>query len=133
MRPAPQSQPPRILVCDDEPAVCDLVAFIGAGKGWDVAGCYTAQELEAVLARHHPNAALMDVHWGDTNGLTKISTLRRYRVQHVFALSGAVELQERAAAAGADGFIEKPFRLQAMEQLLDDLARRLREDEIARQ
>jgi CheY-like chemotaxis protein len=103
----------RILICDDEPALRELmrVALVGDYE-FEEAGT-VAEAIEAV-ERFHPDVVLVDVMMPGGSGLDVI----RYMANHpalghagcvVVSAFAADTDQDEALEAGAAAFVSKPF------------------------
>jgi CheY-like chemotaxis protein len=103
----------RILICDDEPALRELmrVALIGDYE-FEEAG--TVAEAIEVVERFRPDVVLVDVMMPGGSGLDVI----RYMADHpalghagcvVVSAFAADTDQEEALEAGAAAFVSKPF------------------------
>ena len=113
--------PPRILVVDDDPDILELVEFKLAGLGYDV---HTRpdgnQGLDAARSLH-PALMLLDWMMPGRNGIEVLEAVRAdpdagiagTPVLVVTARSQPEDL-ERCAAAGANGYLAKPFSLREL-------------------
>jgi DNA-binding response OmpR family regulator len=108
------SSSPRILICDDEPSLRELMR-IALDGGYDFEDAATAREaLDRARARP-PDLLLLDVMMpGPQTGLDVLRELRADEkladtpVVMVSAFSSASD-QTAALEAGADRFVPKPF------------------------
>jgi len=104
------SERPRVLLVDDDPEICDFLATLLELEGMlpEVA----SGAAEALRAAPGSAAALIDVAMPDVDGLTLCRRLREAGYRAPILLASArpgPELPHQAAAAGADGFVRKPF------------------------
>jgi CheY-like chemotaxis protein len=103
----------RILICDDEPLLRQLmrVALVGAYE-FEEAG--TLEEAIEAARAFRPDIALVDVMMPGGSGLEIVKLfredpeLRLARTVVISAFAGEDDRRE-AEAAGADAFIPKPF------------------------
>jgi CheY-like chemotaxis protein len=119
----------RVLCVDDEPVIRELVQAMLEGGGVEVrcvdGGARALQE----AAAWRPDLVLLDI---VMPGLDGLAVLRLLRVEPAVAgvpihmLTARTRPADRVAAerAGADGFIEKPFKGQALQALVASLRRR---------
>jgi CheY-like chemotaxis protein len=123
--PAP---PFRVLLVDDEPVIRELVQAMLEGDGVEVrcvdGGARALQE--AVGWR--PGLVLLDIVMPGLDGLAVLRLLRADPALAgvpVHMLTARVRPADRAAAekAGANGYIEKPFKGQALQALVASLRR----------
>lgn len=121
----------RILVCDDDELLVDLLTYRLGSKGYSVSAARDGGEALARLAEDKPDAVVLDAMMPVVDGF---EVLRRIREQADTASLPVVMLsarkQERdivgALELGASDFVVKPF---IPEELVARLARLLGEDE----
>jgi two-component system, cell cycle sensor histidine kinase and response regulator CckA len=121
----------RILLVDDDPLIRSLARELLEKLGYEVE---TAGHGEEVLARFHqdppPDLVILDYH---LPGLSGLEVMRRLMTSHpgakVLMASGFFSNQEMAElrAAGAAGFLYKPFRILAAKSLIEDTLRVIQE------
>jgi len=130
MRPMPPPAAPfRVLLVDDEPVIRELVQAMLEGGGVEVrcvdSGARALQEAGAA----RPDLVLLDIVMPGLDGLAVLRLLRAdptlagVPIHMLTARSRAVD-HAAAERAGADGYIEKPFRGQALQALVASLRRR---------
>jgi CheY-like chemotaxis protein len=121
----------RVLLVDDEPVIRELVQAMLEGNGVEVrcvdGGARALQE--AVSWR--PDLVLLDIVMPGLDGLAVLRLLKAEPALGgvpVHMLTARVKAADRAAAgkAGADGYIEKPFKGQALQALVESLRARQR-------
>ncbi|MDT9600680.1 response regulator transcription factor [Sphingosinicella rhizophila] len=121
--------PQRILVCDDDPLLVELVEFRLSSKGYAVDVARDGAETLARLSESRPDAVVLDAMMPIMDGY---EVLRRMREQDALAEIPVIMLtarkQERdivgALELGASDFMVKPFM---PEELVARLARLLAE------
>jgi len=121
MPPAPS--PFRVLLVDDEPVIRELVQAILEGDGVEVHCVENGARAVAEARSLRPDLVLLDIVMPELDGLSVLRLLRAdAHLAHtpVHMLTSRVRAEDRAAAeaAGADGYIEKPFRGQALQDLV---------------
>lgn len=102
--------PPRVLLVDDDPEICDFLATLLELEGLAPQVAHGAEE--ALRAAPGAALALIDVAMPDVDGLTLCRRLRADGFAAPILLASArpgPELPRLAAEAGADGFVRKPF------------------------
>ena len=115
---------PRVLVIDDSPMTVQLLsqALLGAGLEVDTATDLAA--LDARLAEHSFDLVLVDVNMPEMYGDDVVEFLRASRQikARLFLYSDLPEdeLSEKAAKAGADGYIAKSYGLEAAVEKIRD-------------
>lgn len=100
----------RVLLVDDDPEICDFLATLLELEG--MAPQVAGGAEEALRAAPGSAAALIDVAMPDVDGLTLCRKLREAGFRAPILLASArpgADLPQLAAAAGADGFVRKPF------------------------
>jgi len=113
----------RILIVDDNASMRNLLATLLGGQGHEVVG--VLEEGNAVLATAgalRPEVICLDYELPGRNGLEILADLNaRHPEIDVLFITGSEEagLEERAADAGAAGFLRKPF---GQKQVIDELA-----------
>jgi DNA-binding response OmpR family regulator len=102
----------QVLLVDDDPEICQFLGMLLELEGFTPVSALRADEALATVARGAPAAALLDVAMPDVDGFELCRRLRTGGfagpILVVSARAGA-ELPLRAAQAGADEFIRKPF------------------------
>src|SRR3990172_1782757 len=99
-RPAALSQP-AILVVDDDPTFCDIMAEILRMYQARVYTDFSAEEAMAVLEQVTPDLILTDVMMPDVDGLTFVRRVRSGELQArvpIIIVSDGVTHREQAAA-----------------------------------
>jgi two-component system response regulator EvgA len=115
----------RVLVVDDQPAVCQVVADAIEYAGHNIVG--TAKDgVEAVsLAKDLvPDLVVMDISMPRMNGVEAMKAiLAAGSAKRVLLMSGEYRsmgvTREEMMRAGAAGFMEKPFNVSELFNLLD--------------
>jgi CheY-like chemotaxis protein len=115
-----------ILVAEDHPPSRQALAKLLQWMGYRVLEAADGREAAELARRECPLAVLMDVNMPGGGGIEATVALRsdpETRDLPVFALTGDVsaDVRRRIAAAGADGFLEKPVTLEALERALAGL------------
>jgi DNA-binding response OmpR family regulator len=104
---------PRVLVADDDPDICDLVAFKLTQAGFDVTCVGDGLQAWDVFVESPPDLIVLDVMMpclGGLDLLVKIREAAQVRIP-VLLLSGRSRDADVDAgfAAGADDYVVKPF------------------------
>jgi DNA-binding NarL/FixJ family response regulator len=121
----------RVLVVDDDPVICDLVAATLTEHGYPTRRASDAREALYLVERELPDVVILDVHLPDISGY---QVCRRLRDDHgdgvgIILISGErKESMDRAAGLllGADDYMVKPFVLDELLARVQRLARRSR-------
>jgi len=121
-----QVGPPTVLVVDDDPTFCGIMAEILKMYRARVFIATSAEEAIAILEKTTPDLILTDVMMPEVDGLTFVRQIRAEgpsaRVP-VIVVSAGVSSREQAAAfqAGADSFLPKPFSLKDLQAAVSTL------------
>lgn len=115
----PGLRAPRVLIVDDDPMVCELLAELFEVAGATVECRTDGGEVHAVLWDFDPDLLIIDVVLPHTPGAEVVRHLRasegatRLPVVMISGSAGSrVELS--AMRAGADHFLRKPFQLDEL-------------------
>jgi CheY-like chemotaxis protein len=104
--------PPRILTVDDDPIVRADLRVILEDAGFSVVPD-ARDGVEAVehAREHAPDLIVLDLGLPGLDGFDAAATIRRERDVPIVALTGhsAPDMLQRAADAGADSYVLKPF------------------------
>jgi CheY-like chemotaxis protein len=123
--PADGDEPPRVLVCDDDPLVADLLSHRLLARGYRVEVAENGREALDRVAAAVPDAILLDAMMPMVDGY---EVLRRLRADPATAAIPIIMLTARkqegdivsALELGASDFVVKPF---IPEELMSRLAR----------
>jgi two-component system, cell cycle response regulator DivK len=109
----------RILVVEDDPDICHLVAVLLQGAGHSIMTAADGARAIALARQDLPDLIVMDLVLPITDGWTAIGRLKREaRTAHIpiLALSAHAQTDDRmrARAAGCDDFLIKPFEVERL-------------------
>jgi DNA-binding response OmpR family regulator len=116
-----------VLVIDDEPELLQLCRIALESSGHQVTTAETGEDGLLAVATENPDVVVLDFMMPATDGLTVLERLRRDGDQQdsvpVIMLSarGRPEDALRGLAAGATAYVTKPFSLDELENLLDEI------------
>jgi len=120
------TRPVRILLVDEEETLTHVVRLALELEGWEVATVHSAAE--ALADRSRPDIVLLDMMLPDGLGTDVVAAMRAAGSRAVVIfVTGRTEHEQRAAAyaAGADGYLTKPFSLEEVVDHLQVAVRRL--------
>jgi DNA-binding response OmpR family regulator len=102
----------RVLLVDDDHEIRQFLAILLELEGFDPLPVTRAEEALAVAERTELSAVLLDIAMPDLDGLELCRRLRKKGLRApilVISARPGSELARKAAEAGADDFIRKPF------------------------
>lgn len=103
----------RIMIVDDNAAMRKVLVALFANAGHEVVGAFESGEgLEDRVREIMPEVLCLDYHLPGRDGLSIIKSIQAEwpQIDVVFMTASAEQdIEERAADAGASGFIRKPF------------------------
>jgi len=116
----------RILIIDDDPDVAKLLTAILKPQGFDVHRASDGQEGLKMAYELHPDLIILDVMMPVLDGWEVCRRLREMSNVPILMLTARTLEADilRGFAAGADDFVEKPFRPAELEARLRALLRR---------
>jgi FixJ family two-component response regulator len=121
---------PRVLVVDDEPGLVELLNDVVESLDCKVTVAHTVAQAKKLLANGPFELLLTDVHLPDGDGLSLLTTLRRYQPTAsaiVMTGSPSVEGAVTALRGGAIDFVAKPFN---NDQIVDRVSKALQRQSI---
>ena len=118
-----------ILVVDENLTNIKLASYILEFEGYDVLTATDAEEAQEIIKRSPPNLILMDIALPGMDGLTLTRRLKAdVKTRHIivvamtaFAMKGD---DQKARAAGCDGYITKPIDTRALGHLVAEFLAR---------
>ena len=111
-----------VVVADDDPALRLLCRVNLELEGYRVYEAATGEELERVLAHEPVDGVLLDIRFGTDDGVVLAERLRSLHPDvRIAFLSGSLD---RGQQGPAEGFLAKPFSLEALAETVQRLVRR---------
>lgn len=114
----------RILIIDDEKELCVLIQLILKDLNYKIDCAYTVKEGKKKWIDKHPPIVLLDYNLPDGSGLDLIdqepSLLAESKVIMITA-DALPSTKTRASAAGIEHFIQKPFSLKLIRELVHEI------------
>ena len=111
----------KLLVVDDEIAICDVLRHFFVKQGYQVFMATRGAEALAVVEREQPDLMLLDMKMPLMSGLDVLKELRqRGNGVKVVMVSAARDEQiiHEAKTLGAVDYVTKPFHLAYLEQVV---------------
>ncbi|MBL6445618.1 response regulator [Fulvivirga sp. 29W222] len=113
----------KVLLCDNDPDITEIVSLILAGKGFEVFICTTCEEVPEKIESHAPDLIIMDLWIPEMGGEQTTAMLKKsakYQNIPVIILSANNEIEMISQRSGADGFITKPFEIRELVDTIND-------------
>ncbi len=116
----------RLLICDDDPQILDLLTLLLTEAGFEVMPAATGAAALDRAAASPPDAAIIDVLLGDEDGVEVCRRLREWSRMPIVMLSAVDEERQkvRALQRGADDYVTKPFAAAELIARLEAALRR---------
>lgn len=112
-----------IIIVDDDAAILDAVRLMLERKGYRVT-TYGSGEPLLTGTFESPDLIILDKQLPGVDGLDICRYLKGQestRDVSVLMLSASPQISRQAKAACADGYLEKPFKMQALRELVSEL------------
>ena len=122
----------RVLVVDDEPAICKALTIALQRAGYDALSAQSGDSALALLANEHVDVLLIDLRIPDTRGDVVFelaaATHPHLRHQTLFMTGDISERASRLVASCKCPLIKKPFELRDMLNAVESLLPEQRRD-----
>ncbi|MGQ9556376.1 MAG: response regulator [Desulfurispora sp.] len=115
-----------VLVVDDQPGVRSLLSILASEAGHVVRQAENGRQALDEVKKKAPDLVFLDVRMPVMDGLEALERIKVIAPQTAIVLMSAFvadEAVEGALAGGARTFMQKPFELQQVLELLADVAR----------
>ncbi|MBR9838467.1 MAG: response regulator [Rhodobacteraceae bacterium] len=116
----------RILICDDEPDLREMLAEYLGKRGYRTTLAAGAEELRAHLAEARPDLILLDINMPGEDGLSVLRSLQGPEAPMVIMLTAAGDVIDRVVGLemGADDYLAKPVDLRELVSRIKAVLRR---------
>ncbi len=108
----------RILICDDEPHLREMVVEYLSERGFDMMQAANVSDLFTQLTSNTPpDLVILDINMPGEDGLSALRRLRTETTVPVIMLTAAAEVIDRVVGLemGADDYLGKPVDLRELE------------------
>lgn len=132
--PAIAMNPVKILVVDDDSAICNLVQRYLRAKNYQVEVAGDGKTALATFEQFNPNLVILDLNLPDTNGYTLCREMQQRTQVFVLMLTGRTDTADKIKgfSQGADDYLTKPFDLEELLYRVEAILKRQRSLENAR-
>lgn len=111
----------RVLVVDDEAAICRIVGIGLRVLGYDVITSGSGKEGLGLVESEKPDIMLLDVFMPGMDGFAVLRKLRATSNLAVIVFSAHHSSREEALRLGANDFIAKPFTPEQIARKISDV------------
>ncbi|MDF2694522.1 MAG: response regulator [Labilithrix sp.] len=120
---APSRSGLSILVADDDPEWLNIIVEALSYKGYRVVTAKHGREALELVESEHPNLILLDMKMPVMDGWTFAKALRERhgRSIPIVVITAVEDSQLRADELGAEGELGKPFNMQQLYDVVEDL------------
>jgi DNA-binding response OmpR family regulator len=118
------TSPKTILVVDDEENLVLLMSAILQQEGYAAISANSGEEAVAAYAEAKPDLVLTDIHMPEINGMELIKIIRKQdQNTPIITLTGFASLESMIEAyrLGADEFLVKPFKIDELLSIIEEL------------
>ena len=122
----PDPTAPRLIVVDDEPELCELIADYLTRHGFAVRIAGSGVELDACLGQDGADLLILDVNMPGENGFAIAKRIRAGSAVPILLLTSEAGVVHRVAALelGVDDYVLKPFDLRELRARVRAILRR---------
>lgn len=119
----------RVLICDDETAIADIIKFNLMREGYEADTCSNGEECLEILKENEYNLLILDVMMPKLDGFETLRELRKFSYISVIMLTAKDDEVDRVLGLelGADDYVVKPF---SMRELIARVRANLRRREV---
>ena len=117
------------LIVDDEQSIRRLCMTVGQGLGFSCAEAETAETALELLETNPPDIVVTDLKLPSLSGAELLRKIKEQLPRAEVAIMtghGSIESAVEAMRQGAYDYIEKPFRVERLRQLLQRMAEKVR-------
>ncbi len=122
MASEPRSEGARVLVCDDEASLREMLGVLLRRNGYDVALVGTVEGARALLAERSFDVVITDLSLPDGSGMDVLGAARAAddAIQTILITAyGSTEVAVEAMRLGAYDYVQKPFRNHELLALIE--------------
>ena len=113
--------PGRVMIFDDDTDLLEVCSIVLKSKNYEVFGFHKCNDILNEVKRFSPNVILMDNWIPDSGGVKATQQIKNdvlCKAIPVVFFSANESIQELAAEAGADFYLQKPFEIDELENVI---------------
>ena len=102
----------RILVVDDDQALAEMISIVLRGEGYGTEICGNGLKVQEAVRRGKPDLVLLDLMLPGKDGIQVCRELRSFSLVPIIMVTARSDTRDvvEGLAAGADDYIQKPFK-----------------------
>jgi DNA-binding response OmpR family regulator len=111
----------RILIFDDDTDLLEVCSIVLRSKNYEVYGCHKCNDIVREVKSFLPNVILMDNWIPDSGGVKATRLIKEDNMLKsipVIFFSANDRVQDLATEAGAEFFLQKPFEIDELENVV---------------
>lgn len=108
----------KILICDDDAGILDIVSIVLTEAGYDVSTTLNSQEVVGMAETLQPQLIFLDLWMPNASGDVIAKFIKENpKTAHipVILFSAAKDITSISESGSVDGFISKPFDIEELE------------------
>jgi len=125
-----EHQAPSVLIVEDDAAVRSTLAAILGDEGWQILIAPNGFDALTTLDHHEPDVVVLDWMTPVLDGRSFLAVLRgeRRHALPVLVISAGRVTADAARASGADAYLDKPFDIDELVNVVHQLVDRKKSD-----
>jgi len=115
---------PKIIFADDNKTLLATIKSLLEMTGYEVHSSLNAKNIMELIHAKTPDVIVLDIQMNGVNGCELCKELKKENVTRnipVVMVSANHDLEYKAGLCGADGFLSKPFGMEELISIIDNL------------
>lgn len=117
---------PKILLIDDDVDILEALQLVLDAEGYVTATTSDSEQVQTEIERFQPNLIILDMLLSGNDGREICKMLKKADLTKqipIIMISAHPEAEKTTLAAGADGFIAKPFDIDELLQRVSEFVK----------
>jgi CheY-like chemotaxis protein len=113
----------KILVCDDDPGVLEVIKIILEENNYEVITASNGKGIQKMIAQTKPDMLFLDIWMPGIDGKEITKLLKRdaqFKDMPIIIISALNDTKDIAQEVGADGFLSKPFTITDLLEVVEN-------------